>query len=98
MIGLDRRVRIHARQAAIPVELAANDIVRRQRPDRLEEPDALRQEHVAVEAARRLHRHERQDLQEVVLHHVADRTHLVVERTALRTPNFSAIVICTLST
>src|SRR3954463_1287268 len=76
---LDPGVRRHALRLAIPVVLAADDVVRPQRPDGLEQPHPLRQEHVAVESARWLHRDEGEDLQQVVLHDIARRADRVVE-------------------
>jgi hypothetical protein len=63
----------------VPVELAAHDVRGLERLDRTEDLDLLVAHGVRVERRRRLHRQQRDDLEQVVLDDVADRARLVVE-------------------
>ena len=49
-----------------------------ERPQRLDDLELLVADDVGVERVRRLHRDEREELQQVVLHHVAQRAGLLV--------------------
>ena len=81
--GLDRRVLGHAGLVAVAAELAAHDVGLAQRGHGADaaRPCASRMASGSL-AGRRLHRQQRDDLEHVVLDHVADRAGLVVERAA----------------
>ncbi len=74
------RVRRDAFLGPVAAELSAHHVLRPQRRDRLEDFHLLVADRLAVGPDRRLHRQVAQDLEEMVLHHVADGSRLVVER------------------
>ncbi len=80
--GLGGRVLGHAGLVQVADELAAHDVVLAQRAHRLQHLDLLVADRFAVGARRRLHRQVAQQLEQVVLHHVADRAGVVVEGAA----------------
>ena len=97
---LDLESRRDAGLVAIALELAAHDVARR-RAGAIGRNTFACSSRIASRygAGGRLHREERDDLQQVVLDDVADRAGLLVElAAALRRRRLSAIVICTLST
>ena len=91
----DERLRVRARRDALDVEVApywprtacvgsASGIARK---------TSARRRGIASWSPRRLHRDQREHLQQVVLEDIADRADPVVERAAPSTPKSSAIVI-----
>ena len=80
--GLDLGIGRHARLIAVALELAAHQILRRQRPQRLEDLHLLIAQRLAAAVHRRLHGQERHHLQQVILDHVANRAGLLVELAA----------------
>ena len=82
--GVGRRARVgrHALLGAVAGVLAGDDalgrILRRQHRHGVEHLDLLVAQRVGGEAGRRLHRRQRQQLQQVVLEHVAQHAGLVV--------------------
>ena len=80
--GLDRRVLGHTGLVAVAAELAAHDVGLAQRGHGADELGLAVADGLGVLAGRRLHRQQRDDLEHVVLDHVADRAGAVVERAA----------------
>ena len=76
-------VRAHARLVEVAVVLAAHDLRRLDRAQRAEDLVLLLADRPRLERGRRLHRHEREHLEEVVHDHVAVRAGLLVEADAL---------------
>ena len=74
------------RFAPVAVELAADDVGRLERLDRLEQARLRVAERIRRPAVRLLHREARDDLQQMVLQDVADRARLLVELAAALDP------------
>ena len=70
---------MHAGLLEIAFELAAHDVVRRQRPDRLDDLQLLGDQVVRILPGRGLHGQKDHDVQQMVLDDVADAARLVVE-------------------
>src|SRR5262249_21123111 len=73
------RVRRYARLFAVAAELTADNLLRIQRLDRLQHLDLFIAHGFAVCSNRRLHGQVRQNLEQVVLHHIKDGARLIVE-------------------
>ena len=80
--GLDLRILGHAGLVAIAAELSAHHLLRIERPHRAEKAQLLRLHGLRVVAGGRIHREQRHHLQQMVLHHVADRADFLVEGAA----------------
>src|SRR5690349_6669027 len=76
---LDARVPGNTLFFAVATVLAAYQILGRQRPNGFQHLDLLVAERFATGVDRRLHRQERYDLEQVILHDVANRTDFLVE-------------------
>ena len=83
-VGLDRRAAGHAVHLAVAPELPAHHVARVQRPHGAQGLGLLVSERLGAVPHRRLHGQHRQDLEHVVLDHVADRAGLVVEAPTVR--------------
>ena len=94
---LDLRIGRDALFLPIAAELPPDQVVRLDRRDRLQHLHLLIANGFAVGADRRLHRQIAQDLEEMVLDHVANGAGLIVESAAAFDAEYSAMVICTLS-
>ena len=70
---LDLRIVRDACLVAIAAELPAHDLRRIERPHRAEKPQLLGAHRLGVAADRRIHRQQRDHLQQMILHDVADR-------------------------
>ena len=79
-IGFDVGVRRDIAFVAIAFVLAAQDVGRRQRAHRIEDVGLLAVHRLEAAAGRRLHRQQGDDLEQVVLHHVAQAARAFVER------------------
>ena len=77
--GLRLGIRRHARLVAITAELAAHEVLRLERRDGLEHFHLFIANGFAIGADGRLHRQVGQDLEQMILHHVADRAGLIVK-------------------
>ncbi len=75
--------------------LAAHHVLRLHRLDRLQDLALGIAHGLLAEILRRLHRHHREDLEEMVGHHVAKRPGALVEAAAPLDPSTSAAVIWT---
>ena len=73
----------HARLVEVAVVLTAHDLARLDRAHRAEDLVLLLADRLRLERGRRLHRHEREHLEQVVDHHVAVRAGLLVEADAV---------------
>ena len=80
--GLDVRRRRHTGFVEIAFELAAHDVVLVERPDRPQHLDLLVEHRLLELAGGWLHRQDGDDVEQMVLHHVADRAHFLVELAA----------------
>src|SRR5207302_5756772 len=83
---LYRRVGRHALLRPVTTTLSAYDVIGGERWDRLEDLHLLVADRFAVRPDRRLHRQVAQDLEEMVLDHVADGARLVIERASALNP------------
>ena len=81
-VGLDSRLRIDAPLFAITADLAANHILRLRRPDRLHHLGRFIAPRLAVTTHRWFHGDVRQELQKMILNHVANRPRLLEKRSA----------------
>src|SRR4030095_10162391 len=81
-VGFDLRVRRNAFFTAVAAELTANHIRCVQRRNGLEDLDPLIPNRLAVGPYRRLHREVSENLEEMILNHVAKRAGLLVESAA----------------
>ncbi len=80
--GFDVGVARDLRLVAVALVLPAQDVVGAQRPHRGEDIGLVAVHGLEVAARRRLHRQQRDDLEQVVLHHVAQAARAFVERAA----------------
>jgi len=85
-ISLGARIGVDAVDLAKALVLAAHALLRVGGPDRLQQLQLLVPDRVRVVAGRRLHRGQRQHLQQVVLDDVAQGADLVVEDSAVLDP------------
>src|SRR6202035_4244850 len=77
--GLDLRVFSHPRFIAITLELAAHDLFRIERPDSPEQAQLFRLHRLRIVTGWGVYREQRDDLQQVVLHNIANGADLLVE-------------------
>ena len=82
-IGLNRRTRFHAGHILIAFVLTAHEVAGLERAHGLEQARLAVADCLALLAGGRVHGERRQDLQHMVLQHVADGARLVVERAAV---------------
>src|SRR6185437_10790905 len=80
--GLDRRARFDAWLLEIATKLSAHEIIGIQRQDRTEDLDLLVLDRLGIRGQRRFHRQVCHDLEQMILHHVADRAVGVIKSAA----------------
>src|SRR4029450_12785322 len=78
--GFDFRIRRHAVFLAVATKLPANKILCLQRPNSLQDLNLFVADRFTIGSHRWLHRQVHQNLEQVILNHVADRAGLIVER------------------
>ncbi len=78
-VGLDLRVGGDAGLLAIAAKLAADDVGGGQRPDRSQQPPTLVSQFLVFGTGGAGHRQAGDDLEHVILHDVADRSHFVIK-------------------
>ena len=81
-VGFDSRINGDTGLAAISLRLSAHDISRPQRPHRLQQRDLRRFDRWPAVIGGRLHRQQRQHLEQVILKDVANGADLLVELAA----------------